>query len=155
MRLGGIGISNPTKTAEWEHNTSIAVTENLTNIICNQETDFINYDEKQVQRKIMKEEYDRILTSLDDKIKRAMELTQEKGSCSWLTDLPIKSLGYSLNKPELHNSLCLRYVWKVPNTHNYCQYGAKNDIDHALSCKKKGGGVYHWGITAYRTWKLN
>ena len=67
-----------------------------------------------------------------------MALAREKGSGSWLTALPIKSLGYTLNKREFQDSICLRHDWRIPNTPSYCLCGVKNDINHALSCKKGG-----------------
>ena len=30
------------------------------------------------------------------------------------------------------------YDWRIPNTPSYCLCGVKNDINHALSCKKGG-----------------
>ena len=94
--------------------------------------------ERQLQQAL-----DGILESADEKTKRALALAQEKGAGSWLTALPIKSLGYVLNKQEFRDSICLRYDWKVPNTPSFCQCGVKNDINHALSCKK-GGYVIMW-----------
>ena len=41
------------------------------------------------------------LKRVDVRTKRSMALAREKGSGSWLTALPIKSLGYTLNKREL------------------------------------------------------
>ena len=63
---------------------------------------------------------------------------QEKGAGSWLTTRPIKSLGFCLNKQEFRDSICLRYGLRVPNTSSPCLCGKKNDIDHALSCKRGG-----------------
>ena len=57
---------------------------------------------------------------------------------SWLTALPIKTLGYTLNKREFQDSICLRYDWRIPNKPSYCLCGVNNDINHALSCKKGG-----------------
>ena len=71
-------------------------------------------------------------------MKRILELLQEKGAGSWLTTRPIKSLGFSLTKQEFVDAVCLRYGWRVPNTPSHCQCGQKNDIDHALSCRKGG-----------------
>ena len=42
-------------------------------------------------------------------IKGAME----KGASSWLSALPIKTIGYALNKQELTDAICMRYGWKV------------------------------------------
>ena len=71
-------------------------------------------------------------------MKRILELAQEKGSGAWLAALPIKSLGYTLNKQEFRDSVCLRYGWNIPNTPSYCQCSKENDIDHSLNCKKGG-----------------
>jgi len=38
-------------------------------------------------------------------IKGAME----KGASSWLSALPIKAIGYALNKQEFTNAICMRY----------------------------------------------
>ena len=79
-----------------------------------------------------------LLGEVDVRIKRSMALAREKGSGSWLTALPIKSSGYTSNKQEFQDSICLKYDWRIPNTPIYCSCGIKNDIDHALSCKKGG-----------------
>ena len=73
-----------------------------------------------------------------NKMKRILELSQEKGAGSWLTTVPTKSLGFSLNKQEFRDSICLRYGWRVPNTPSHCQCGKKNDGDHALQCPNGG-----------------
>ena len=78
------------------------------------------------------------LKMVDVRTKLLMALAQEKRSGSWLTALPIKSLGYTLNKLEFQDSICLKYHWRIPNTPSCCLCGVKNDIDHALSCKKGG-----------------
>ena len=45
---------------------------------------------------------------------------------------------YVLNKQSFRDSLCLRYGWKIPNTPLYCSCKEKNDVNHALTCKKGG-----------------
>jgi len=42
-------------------------------------------------------------------IKGAME----KGASSWLSALPIKAIGYALNKQEFTDAICMRYGWKL------------------------------------------
>jgi septum formation topological specificity factor MinE len=116
-----------------------------------QEMDYGNYDNNQViesiaRMKLFKEdglriELNEIMELVDHKTKRSLTLAQEKGAGSWLSVPPIRSLGYVLNKQEFRDSICLRYDWKIPNTPNYCQCGKKNNVDHALSCKK--GGFLH------------
>ena len=67
--------------------------------------------------------------------KRDFSIASEKGSSStWLSALPLRSLGYCLNKKDFLDSLLLRYNWTIPNVARYCSCGAKNSVDHALSC---------------------
>ena len=44
VRYGGLGILNPVETAEREFQNSCTITQDLTAIIENQETDFRHYD---------------------------------------------------------------------------------------------------------------
>ena len=39
--------------------------------------------------------------------KRAFSMASEKGSSSWLSALPLRSLGYCLNKKDFRDSLLL------------------------------------------------
>ena len=147
VRLSGLGIADPTKSSD-EFSASTDITENLTRIICNQESDFTNYDIEEVKAriaevKVAKEErlcseLEEITEMVDDKMRRVLELLQEKGSGAWLTSLPVQSLGYTLNKQEFRDSVCLRYGWNIPNTPSYCQCKAENDVNHALNCKLGG-----------------
>ena len=79
-----------------------------------------------------------VMENVCDKMKRIIQLAQEKGVGSWLTARPTKSLGFALSKQEFRDSICLRYGWRVPNTPSHCQCGKKNDLDHTLSCAKGG-----------------
>ena len=147
VRLGGMGIVDPTKSST-EFTASTTITENLTRIICNQEGDFSNYNSEQVKENIaavkaekerrLKEERDEIYGMVDSKMQRILDLSLEKGSGAWLTALPIQSLGYTLNKQEFKDSVCLRYGWNIPNTPSYCQCKAENNINHTLNCKLGG-----------------
>ncbi len=148
VRLGGMGIENPAENSMHEFNTSAAVTKNLTEIIYNQEKDFTNYNKEEVINQVklrkgqkedrLKDELKEISNLVNNKMKRNLELAQEKGSGAWLSALPIQSCGYTLNKQEFRDSVCLRYGWTIPNTPSYCQCKKKNDIDHTLSCKRGG-----------------
>ena len=147
VRLGGMGIADPTNCSQ-EFAASTNITANLTRIIINQELDFSNYNHEQVKERIasvkaekerdLKNELQQIKESVDNKMQRILELSQEKGSGAWLSALPIQSLGYTLNKQEFRDSVCLRYGWNIPNTPSYCQCKAENNLDHALNCKLGG-----------------
>ena len=148
VRLGGIGIRDPTTTADLEYLISATVTNTLADVIVSQDKDFSNYDSAKVLQEIqrmktlkedfLKEELQSLLEVLNEKQKRCIELAQEKGAGSWLTALPLKAYGYTLNKQEFRDSICLRYDWKIPHVATFCHCGKKNDIDHALSCKRGG-----------------
>ena len=149
VRYGGLGIANPVETAEREYQASITVTENLAELIYNQEQNLDNYDTKRqaeiisnlktAKDKYLLTKYKNIIQLVDGTpLKRVLELNREKGAGSWLTALPLKSYGYSLNKQEFRNAICLRYGWKIPNTPPFCGCGKKNSVDHTLMCMKGG-----------------
>ena len=113
-----MGIHNPTVTADNEYTASARITANLTDVICNQESDLTNYDKEGVaaiikEVKTLKDQDHRdslqeILDNADHKLKRILELAQEKGAGSWLTARPTKSHGFALNKQQFADSICLR-----------------------------------------------
>ena len=152
-----MNIRNPVETADKEFEASVFITENLTNIIKNQEADLSNYDEEDaVQRvkdaKAKKEEelkvrFEGLMQRVSAKEKRIVELAKEKGAGTWLNATPMKALGYVLNKQEFRDSVCLRYGWRIPDTPAFCQCGKKNSIDHTLSCPNGGYTIMrHNGI---------
>lgn len=147
-RYGGLGILNPITTAEREYCTSVKITAGLTNLICQQEMDLSLLDKEEMAKtKIQlkkekeityKEEKENIIEMLCEKEKRMLLAASEKGASSWLSALPLKKLGYVINKQEFRDAICLRYGWKIPNTPIYCGCGQKNSFDHILVCKKGG-----------------
>ena len=149
VRFGGMGIANPTESSK-QFAASTKITENLTRVTCNQEKDFSNYDVDEVRKTIIAVKAQRELDwedkfkqicedeMVDEKLQRVLKLAQEKGAGAWLTALPIQSLGYTLNKQEFKDSVCLRYGWNIPNTPSFCQCGKENTLDHVLSCMKGG-----------------
>ena len=54
VRYGGLGILNPVETAEREFQNSCTITQNLTAIIENQETDLRHYDAVKMKQNIKK-----------------------------------------------------------------------------------------------------
>ena len=151
VRYDGIGIQNPVETADFEYEISVKITSSLKQIICNQENNLDNLNEESVRETINKTKQDKnnrctrqfeyVKSQVNDDLKRCLELAREKGTGSWLTALPITSLGYVLNKQDFRDSLCLRYGWKIPNIPSICGCSKKNDVDHALTCKT--GGYVH------------
>jgi len=60
------------------------------------------------------------------------------GASSWLSALPIKAVGYALNKQEFTDAICMRYGWKVKYIPTHCACGETNSVDHSLICKRGG-----------------
>ena len=115
-------------TCEREHQTSLKVTEELSKLIHDQQQDLSLFDsnaqleltrelkrEKENNFKIKRDDILSEFSATNQDMHRCITLNQEKGSGSWLSVLPLKDHGYSLNKQEFRDALCLRYGWSVPN----------------------------------------
>ena len=57
------------------------------------------------------------------KTRRALDLATEKGSSIWLTSLPLKEMGFNLNKREFKDELSLRYGWPITDIPSTCLCG--------------------------------
>jgi len=75
---------------------------------------------------------------MSDEQKRNHESNCMVGASNWLTNLPIKELGYDLNKQKFQDALRIRYNWNLQRLPNECVCGSRFDVSHALSCKKGG-----------------
>ena len=62
----------------------------------------------------------------------------ETGASNWLSALPIRAKGFSLNKQEFADALALRYSWIVKGHPEVCACGENFDECHAMSCQKGG-----------------
>ena len=91
-----------------------------------------------IKRNHFTEVFETVKSRVSPDVKRCLELAREKGVGSWLTALPIKALGYVLNKQDFRDSLCLRYGWNIPNTPLFCSCSKRNNVDHALTCTSGG-----------------
>ena len=152
VRFGGLGLANPTETAHREYEASCIITEDLVHLILNQEQDLSLLDTELISEKVNAlksaknalhtQKFEEIKTNINDEnLKRCLDFSREKGSGAWLTALPLKDHGFSLNKQEFRDAVCLRYGWRIPNTPQYCGCGAVNSVNHTLICRK-GGFVF-------------
>ena len=67
-----------------------------------------------------------------------VETLNQKGFSHWLTNLPIRELGYELTKQEFWDAIKIRYNWPLDRITSQCICGASCDVKHALSYKKGG-----------------
>ena len=137
------------ETCDREYQSSLNITKELSDLIHRQEQDLslfnpqtqanIIRESKLLKESHLKQKFEELLLLLPSiERKRCLQMSREKGSGSWLTVLPLQDFGYTLNKQEFRDALCLRYGWNIPNMPHFCGCGIKNSIDHTLICKKGG-----------------
>ena len=144
-RLGGLGIPNPVTSADQEYNNSLKVASTLVERINTQEqwNDVDEQNIKEIKSKISKGRcitqencLKDIWSNLSDQMKRKLTLAQEMGASNWLSALPIRAKGFSLNRQEFTDALSLRYGWIVKGLPEVCACGENFDERHAMSCQK-------------------
>ena len=69
---------------------------------------------------------------------RANDIHQQAGCNNSLNIIPIQEFNYNLNKQKFLNAARLRYQLAVPNLPTRCLCGEKFDVQHTISCKKRG-----------------
>ena len=136
IRLGGLGIANPTAEST-EHYSSKSITAPLTTLIVEQAHSLLNTTNSE-QLRIRKESAKHCQTQtaidqLPDNMQRAMSLSTEKGSSNWLSTLPIAEHGFALHKGAFHDAICLRYGWRPLNMPLQCTCGKQFSVEHSLS----------------------
>jgi hypothetical protein len=89
----------------------------------------------------LKSSFDNICKLLSNADQRYLLTAAEKGASSWLAVLPLKNLGYPLNKREFQDAIRLRYGWNIPDMPHHCGRGKLNSVNHSSDCKL--GGYAH------------
>ena len=143
-RLGGLGITNATKTASSNHLKSTRLTKPLMELIQQREKECpqavraeqasIKRDIKRNNRKLQQECAKNTTDNLPAKLVRAMEMASEKGASSWIVALPIAEHNFALHKGSFRDALCLRYGWKPTRMPSHCVCGCNFSVEHAFSC---------------------
>lgn len=152
VRHGGLGIRNPTTTADSLYSTSRSATQIISNAIkglcvyssadhydqvLSTKLDYLQSQE--VNYGLV---YDTIFEQSVPMTQRSM--TRNKQSLSaWLTTLPILKDDFNLSSVEFRDALCLRYrkpLLQLPPICDGCS--APFTTTHALDCRK-GGLVIH------------
>ena len=145
-RPSGLGIPNPVTSADQEYSNSLKVTSALAEkIITQDQWNDVDEQNKEIKSKISKERcitqencLKEILSNLSDQMKRKLTIAQETGASNWLSALPIRVKGFSLNKQEFTDALVLRYGWIVKGLPEVCACGENFDECHTMSCQKGG-----------------
>ena len=144
--MGGLGVANPSGDANLDYTSSVKVTAPLVEQIVAQvhqlHEDFlirsVQQEVKAERAKNLEKRAERLKEVALQKTQRALDLATGKGSSMWLTSLPLKEMGFNLNKREFRDGLSLRYDWSITDIPYTCLCGEPFTIDHAMICMRGG-----------------
>ena len=148
VRLGGLGLINLNNLSSMEFPGSTKISSPITDLIMLQQPGY-SHETREAQtlakREVQRVKLERskssaeaLLSTLPNRLQRAMELAQEKGASSWLNTLPLDEFGFTLHKGSFRDALALRYGWQPSNTPTQCACGSHFTVEHSLSCPKGG-----------------
>ena len=147
LKFGGLGLPILKELAIKEYSTSVLVTQHLVETMksqCNSNT-LDDSSQRETLKKILEEritEYKQrqisLLEQCDKKTARILEQASEVGSSNWLSCLPLKKHGFTMNKSEFKDSLCLRYGKDLQRLPANCPCGAVFSVNHGLNCHRGG-----------------
>ena len=144
-RLGGLNIVHPVEIAESQLRASKAITAPLKKMIIEQSEQFTKPQLQSVKSALHREKYqantakaEQVKGEISSTLQRVMDLGTEKGASTWLTALPLQEQGFTLNKQEFQDALCLRYGWQLKNLPSHCVCGSVFSVDHAMTCSLGG-----------------
>ncbi|CAH3171415.1 unnamed protein product, partial [Porites lobata] len=154
VRLGGLGLVNPARTASQEYE---AHQRGLSSSLYNYSGPLVRQIVKQAHEppdeteiktlqasarrekdELLKMQCEQMRESLPSKTERAVELATEKGASNWLTVIPIKEMNFNLNKREFRDAIKLRYDWEIADLPAMCTCGDLFTVDHAMVCRHGG-----------------
>ena len=146
VRMGGMGLTNPSQVAASEYVASVNISGPLDQQIKSQvhkppdenEMHAVQREICQVKNQYLKEKLDQVKCSVSGKTLRAVDLATQKGASTWLTVLPIRDMNFDLNKNEFRDAVKLRYDWEVPDMPSVCVCGDRFNVDHAIIYKRGG-----------------
>ena len=146
VRLGGLGIVNPSKRATLHHNAFEKITTPLSvsslcshrSTRCRSKPNRAKKSAQSQRRQSEKLKASEISENLPATLQKSMKISTEKGASIWLSTLPIQEHGFALHKGAFRDALCLRYGWQPKHLPSHCACGRKFTVDHALNCHRGG-----------------
>ena len=146
VKDGGLGIPVLVEKANIDFQSSKFITAPLVAVIVSQDYNILSKDvTKQVRSERVrqlndchKQQLDLVDSQLNEGAKRAIKQNREKGASSWLSALPLRDHGFTLNKEEFRDALALRYNRTVTNLPSKCACSEIFNVNHAMNCKKGG-----------------
>ena len=116
-RMGGLGMTNPSESAESEYSASIRMSAPLVDkIMAQSHKTPDDADVRSLMHAVRKEKDDDLKGKLEElkvslpvRTQKAVDLACEKGASSWLTVIPLKDMNFNLSKQEFRDALRLRF----------------------------------------------
>ena len=149
--MGGLGIENPTLTADTMYENSVHCTGPLVEHLLSDEelvsSTLDSIDKLALERTKECEsrttdkhtvEINALKEQMTETEIRLVKLNREPGASSWLTARPIEAHGHHLIKQEFVDAMHIRYGLLFLDLQAKCPCGTSNSADHALSCPKGG-----------------
>ena len=160
VRLGGLGLGNPSLEARREYASSVKVTKPLVEQIVSQShqlpedslTKLAQQEVRSERSKELEHRAERIKEMAPRKTQRALDLATEKGSSAWLTVLPLQDLGFNLNIRGSSVTL-LNYAttcqWKISPPHVLVlAFTVKQKIKQSSGCEVRYPRAWFLGTTS-------
>ena len=147
VKFGGLGLQNLCEVANTALLNSKEITRKLYENVITQKKDFHTDSEKTKtianelkRRKISnyKIKLEELRKSMNEKIKRCNEISNETGSSNWLSVITMREFNYVLNKQQFWDSIRVRCSWPIPDLPVSCSCGEDFIVQHAMPCKKGG-----------------
>ena len=144
--MGGLGMTNPSESAESEFSASIKMSAPLVDKIMAQSHETPDdADVRRLVHAVRKDKDDDLKGKLEElkvsppvRTQRAVDLACEKGASSWPAAIPLKDMNFDLSKREFRDALRLRYDWPIPDSPSVCVCGCSFTADHAMICQRGG-----------------
>ena len=118
-RLGGLGISDPSKKSALHYSTCETISAPLVRLILDQSEEYtpevkatqtrLRNNARKFHRQYEVRTANNLKEHLSIRLQKALTICSEKGASSWLSALPISEHGFALHKGAFRDALCLRY----------------------------------------------
>ena len=151
VKFGDLGLQNLWEVANCELLNSKEITRELYKNFLTQNKDFqidiqktktIKNELKRRKNSNYKIKLEELRNSINKKMKRCNDISNETGSSNWLSVIPMREFNYVLNKQQFWESIRFWFGWPIPGLPVSCFCGEGFIVQYAMSCKK--GGFVTW-----------